>query len=143
MRPLPPPPTPFSDEGDSDLEPVLLASEGWADMDLIAPGDTDGDGRPDLAARDRANGDLWVYRGTDEHGDWLTDVADQVQAGSSFTVAANPLITSPGDADHSGHFDLWYTRSSTNTLHAYLDVGTDAKRKLDLPGDWTGHRAIS
>ncbi|MFF8545928.1 FG-GAP-like repeat-containing protein [Streptomyces albidoflavus] len=128
---------------DSDLEPVLLASEGWADMDLIAPGDTDGDGRPDLAARDRANGDLWVYRGTDEHGDWLTDVANKVQAGSSFTVAANPLITSPGDADHSGHFDLWYTRSSTNTLHAYLDVGTDAKRKLDLPGDWTGHKAIS
>ncbi|MEU7372961.1 hypothetical protein [Streptomyces albidoflavus] len=128
---------------DSDLEPVLLASEGWADMDLIAPGDTDGDGRPDLAARDRANGDLWVYRGTEEPGDWLTDESRRVKAGSSFTVAANPLITSPGDADHSGHFDLWYTRSSTNTLHAYLDVGTDAKRKVDLPGDWTGHRAIS
>ncbi|WP_374112809.1 FG-GAP-like repeat-containing protein [Streptomyces sp. MNU89] len=128
---------------DSDREPVLLASEAWAEQDLIAPGDTDGDGRVDLATRDRATGDLFIHQGADEYGDWLTDESNKIQAGTSFTVAANPLITSPGDADHSGGFDLWYTRSSTNILVAYLDPGTDHKRKVELAGDWTGYQAIS
>ncbi|WP_437032902.1 VCBS repeat-containing protein [Streptomyces sp. enrichment culture] len=128
---------------DSDREPVLIGSEGWATMDLFAPGDSDGDGRVDLGARDRSTGDVHVYRGTSDDGDGLTDHTAKIQAGTSFTPASNPLLTSPGDMDGSGAFDLWYTRSSNNTLVAYLDLGTGNKRKVEMTSDWTGYQSLS
>lgn len=128
---------------DTDREPILIGSTGWADMDLFAPGDTNGDGRVDLGARDRSTGDVYIYHGTSDDGDGLTDHTTKIQAGTSFTPAANPLITSPGDADGSGAFDVWYTRSSTNVLVAYLDLGTASKRKVEMTSDWTGYQTIS
>ncbi|WP_244904979.1 FG-GAP-like repeat-containing protein [Streptomyces prasinopilosus] len=128
---------------DTDREPILIGSAGWADMDLFAPGDTNGDGRVDLGARDRNTGSVYIYRGTSDDGDGLTDHTTKIQAGTEFSPAVNPLITSPGDADSSGAFDVWYTRSSTNILVAYLDLGTANKRKVEMTNDWTGYRAIS
>lgn len=128
---------------DSDREPVLIGPSGWENKNILAVGDTDGDGRVDLGTRDRSTGDLYVYRGTSDEGDGLTDEVTKIQAGTSFTPSANPLITSPGDANHSGGFDLWYTRSSTNILVGYLDPGTDHKTKVEMTGDWTGYQALS
>ncbi|MFG3589487.1 FG-GAP-like repeat-containing protein [Streptomyces sp. NPDC047990] len=128
---------------DTDREPILIGASGWQNRDILAVGDTDGDGHVDLGVRDRSTGDLYVYRGTSSDGDGLTDEVSKIQAGSSFTPAANPLIASPGDADHSGGFDLWYNRSSTNILVAYLDPGTDHKTKVEMTDDWTGYQAIS
>lgn len=130
---------------DLDREPVLIGDDNWANMDLFAPGDTDGDGHVDLGARDRTTGALYIYRGTGEDGDGLADQSQRVQAGSSFTTAANPLITSPGDADHSGFFDLWYTRVSGGaaTLIGYRDPATDHKAKVEMKQDFTGYTTIS
>ncbi|WP_443052413.1 FG-GAP-like repeat-containing protein [Streptomyces sp. JV176] len=130
---------------DTDREPVLIGTDGWKNMDLFAPGDTTGNGRVDLGARDRTTGDIFIYRGSGDNGDGLADHSTKIQAGSQFTVAANPLITSPGDADHSGAFDIWYTRKTdgTSSLIAYLDLGTDRKTKVPVAGDWTGYQTIS
>ncbi|MGW6775002.1 FG-GAP-like repeat-containing protein [Streptomyces sp. NPDC055037] len=130
---------------DTDREPILIGADGWKDMDLFAPGDTNADGRVDLGARDRTTGDIFIYRGSGDDGDGLADQSTKIQAGSQFTVAANPLITSPGDANHSGAFDIWYTRKTdgVSSLIAYLDLGTDHKTKVPVAGDWTGYQTIS
>ncbi|MEV8346463.1 FG-GAP-like repeat-containing protein [Streptomyces niveus] len=130
---------------DTDREPILIGTDGWSGHDLFAPGDTNNDGRVDLGSRDRATGDVFIYHGTGDEGDGLADRSAKVQAGSQFTVAANPHITSPGDADNNGAFDIWYTRKSDGvmSLLAYLDLGTENKRKVPVTGDWTGYETIS
>ncbi|WP_232788968.1 FG-GAP-like repeat-containing protein [Streptomyces odonnellii] len=135
----------FDNRLDTDREPILIGSDNWGRQDLFAPGDTNGDGRVDLGSRDRTTGDVFVYHGTSDDGDGLADQTTKVQAGSQFAVAANPLITSPGDADHSGAFDIWYTRNTDGaaSLIAYLELGTENKTKVTVAGDWTGYQAIS
>lgn len=130
---------------DTDREPILIGTDGWSGHDLFAPGDTNNDGRVDLGSRDRATGDVFIYHGTGDEGDGLADRSTKIQAGSQFTIAANPLITSPGDADNNGAFDIWYTRNTdgVTSLLAYLDLGTENKRKVPVAGNWTGYETIS
>jgi hypothetical protein len=53
--------------------PVALGT-GWNGYDaLVGPGDVDGDGRPDLLARDHAKGGLWLFSRTDS-GAWRRPV---------------------------------------------------------------------
>ncbi|WP_121717140.1 FG-GAP-like repeat-containing protein [Streptomyces sp. E5N91] len=43
----------------------LIGARGWNSMNaLVGMGDTNGDGRPDLYAREAATGKLWLYPGT-------------------------------------------------------------------------------
>ncbi|MFF5451220.1 FG-GAP-like repeat-containing protein [Streptomyces sp. NPDC012950] len=47
----------------------LIGSGGWNAMNaLVGPGDTNGDGRVDLIARERSTGRLWSYPGTASGG---------------------------------------------------------------------------
>ncbi|WP_327411438.1 FG-GAP-like repeat-containing protein (plasmid) [Streptomyces sp. NBC_01281] len=128
---------------DTDRDPILIGPDSWKDMDLFAPGDTNGDGRVDLGARDRNTGVLYIYRGTGDDGDGLADQATKLQTGSNFTVTGTPLITSPGDADHSGKaFDLWFTRSD-NALWKYLDISSGSSTLSKVSDGWDGYQAIS
>ncbi|ATL32943.1 FG-GAP-like repeat-containing protein [Streptomyces formicae] len=128
---------------DTDREPILIGADGWKNMDLFAPGDTNGDGRVDLGARDRTNGDLYVYRGTSDDGDGLADHAAKLRTGTNFGTTAVPLITSPGDADGSGRaFDLWFTRKD-NTLWRYLDISSGHSVMSKVGDGWEGYKAIS
>ncbi|MFE0173688.1 FG-GAP-like repeat-containing protein [Streptomyces sp. NPDC059002] len=129
---------------DTDREPILIGQDGWQNMDLFAPGDTNGDGRIDLGARDRTTGDLYVYRGTGDNGDGLADQAAKIRTGHNFGTTGVPLITSPGDADGSGKaFDLWFTRSD-NALWNYLDIGSGSGTGMSKVSDgWKGYQAIS
>ncbi|MFH8484003.1 FG-GAP-like repeat-containing protein [Streptomyces longisporoflavus] len=128
---------------DTDREPILVGPDGWKDQDLFAPGDTNGDGRVDLGARDRATGDLYVYRGTSDDGDGLADQSAKIRTGTNFGTTSIPLITSPGDADGSGRaFDLWVTRSD-NTLWRYLDISSGSSTFSKVSDGWEGYQTIS
>jgi hypothetical protein len=128
---------------DTDREPILIGPDGWTDMDLFAPGDTNGDGRVDLGGRDRTTGDLYVFRGTGNDGDGLADQSTKIQTGRNFTPTGIPLLTSPGDADGSGKgFDLWITRSD-NALWTYLDIGSGTSALSKISDGWEGYQAIS
>ena len=57
-------------DGAGRLSGTRTIGTGWQSFTaLVAPGDLDGDGLPDLLARDKA-GTLWLYRG-DGKGGWL------------------------------------------------------------------------
>ncbi|MER7969131.1 FG-GAP-like repeat-containing protein [Streptomyces sp. NPDC096080] len=128
---------------DTDREPVLIGTDGWKNMDLFAPGDTNGDGRVDLGARDRTTGELFVYRGTSDEGDGLADHSAKVGTESNFTASGVPLVTSPGDADGSGKgFDLWFTRSD-NALWWYPDLGTGTGSPTKVSDGWGTYRTLS
>lgn len=128
---------------DTDREPILIGPDSWRSMDLFAPGDTNGDGRVDLGARDRTTGNLYVYRGTGDDGDGLADQAAKVKTGANFTTTGTPLITSPGDANGSGKaFDLWFTRSD-NALWNYLDISSGSSTMAKVSEGWQAYQAIS
>nr|WP_248503571.1 FG-GAP-like repeat-containing protein [Streptomyces sp. D2-8] len=128
---------------DTDREPILIGPDSWRNTDLFAPGDTNGDGRVDLGARDRTTGNLYVYRGTGDDGDGLADQAAKVRTGANFTTTGTPLITSPGDANGSGKaFDLWFTRSD-NALWNYLDISSGSSTMAKVSEGWQGYQAIS
>jgi hypothetical protein len=128
---------------DVEKEPVLIGDNTWATMDLFAPGDTNGDGRVDLGARDRATGAVYIYPGAGDDG--LPDLSQAVKISPTLTTTANPLLTSPGDADHSGAFDLWYTQvnGSTTKLISHRDPATNKAVKAEMPADFASFRAIS
>lgn len=75
---------------DSDRDPILIGNDGWQNMDLLALGDTNGDGRVDLGARDRSTGDLFSYRGTGDNGDGLADQASRLRVGLNFGATGVP-----------------------------------------------------
>ncbi|WP_203607318.1 hypothetical protein [Streptomyces sp. SID11385] len=128
---------------DTDHDPVLLGDNTWANTDLFAPGDTNGDGHVDLGARDRTTGDVYIYPGTGNDG--LPDLAHGVKVPTTLTTTANPLLTSPGDADHSGAFDLWYTQvtGSGTKLVGHRDPATGKSTKVEMPADFAPFRTIS
>ncbi|MEV0444563.1 FG-GAP-like repeat-containing protein [Streptomyces spectabilis] len=132
------------DRLDTHREPILIGADGWKDIDLFAPGDTNGDGRVDLGARDRTTGDLYVYRGTGDDGDGLADHATKIRTGRNFTPAGAPLLTSPGDADNSGKsFDLWFTRND-DALWNYVDIASGSGSSMSKVSDgWKGYQALS
>ncbi|MFD5125709.1 FG-GAP-like repeat-containing protein [Streptomyces sp. NPDC058385] len=127
---------------DTDREPILIGPDSWQNMDLQAPGDTNSDGRVDLGARNRATGELYVYRGTGDDGDGLADQSAKIVTGLNFGTTSIPLITSPGDADNSGHYDVWITRSD-NALWIYTELGTGNGALKKVSDGWGGYQTIS
>lgn len=72
---------------------------GWQSMNaLVTPGDFDGDGRPDLIARDTA-GTLWLYPGNGSGG-YLA----RKSIGTGWQIYTQ--LISPGDFDGDGKSDL-------------------------------------
>ncbi len=97
--------------------PVLLSTGDWRDLDLIAPGDTNGDGLADLWARDRQSGKLYQYpsrKNTAGKGDlaaFANPVTDNA-IGVGLNPAVYPTVGSSGDFASDGIADLWALNSS-------------------------------
>jgi hypothetical protein len=82
---------------------------------IISVGDWDGDGRNDLVARDRSNGDLWLYAGNGTGG-----FKTQRVIGSGWGIF-NALV-GPGDWDGNGTNDI-LARRSNGDLYLYPGDG--------------------
>jgi len=88
------------------------------------------DGNPDLIARDRANGDLWLYPGTGDGG-----LPYRVRIGTGWNSMRN--IVSIGDFNHDGTYDLLAVESATGKLFLYPGVGTSFPVRVQVGSGWT------
>ncbi|GLW11740.1 hypothetical protein Misp01_68680 [Microtetraspora sp. NBRC 13810] len=88
--------------------PAVLGASGWADNDVIMPGevtpDVNGDGTPeeagvtDLIARNRTTGEVWLHPGTHDAAGAYTLAPRRAYGVGGWTVASRPTFTSNGNA---------------------------------------------
>jgi hypothetical protein len=115
--------------------PVLVSASGWNGVTVVAPGDLNGDGLPDLLLRDDATGGLSrVYgapsavAGVLDPTSWGASDA-RVAVGTGPTAAVYPVLASSGDITGDGIPDLW-GRAANDTVTGWPGVVSG--------GDWTG-----
>ncbi|QES51439.1 hypothetical protein DEJ50_29945 [Streptomyces venezuelae] len=103
---------------DELADPVLVGDEIWAGTTLMTPGDTDGDGLPELWARDEATGDVNEYRSRKDASGNLDisaygDPATKTRIATGLSLSAYPRLGSNGDFENAAtgarHADLWGT----------------------------------
>lgn len=98
--------------GPSFLPGSTVVGSGWNGLDrILAVGDFDRDGHPDLVARRAVDGALLLYRGTGTGG-----VRSSVKIGSGWS--GFDTIVGPGDLDGDGLGDL-LARAPSGALHLY------------------------
>jgi VCBS repeat protein len=103
-----------------------IGASGWASLTLTAPGDANGDGRPDLLARDTTTGKLYLYRGQ-ANGSF----SNRTEYGAAgWTLTNRPLLAGGNNVS-----DLWAT-AGDGTLKFY--AGTSAANPTDGPQTQVG-----
>ncbi|MFB7589758.1 FG-GAP-like repeat-containing protein [Streptomyces sp. NPDC056169] len=100
---------------------LSIGDKEWAGYDVLTPGDTDGDKKADVWARDRATGAVKQYRsqGTQHLGTDPTTLD-----GAPAAVADRRLLLSAGDANGDGAPDLWSTRTAGTAENLEFLPGT-------------------
>ncbi len=102
---------------------------GWSVMNaIVGAGDVNGDHHPDLVARNKATGALWLYAGNGKGG-----FANGVSLGGRDN--AYSLLTSPGDWNGDGHPDLLAVDKAAGTLIMFAGNGSG----YGTPGAIGGH----
>lgn len=116
--------------------PRRQVGSGWGGFRLlVAPGDLDGDHRPDLLAVNGA-GVLLLYRGK---GDGTVFPSRQVGTGWG---QYNTLV-GPGDWDLDGRVDL-LARNAAGQLFLYSGTGTGSLRpRRQLSGSWAAFTVLA
>ncbi|MFF9474746.1 FG-GAP-like repeat-containing protein [Streptomyces roseolus] len=119
----------------------LVGSGGWNSMNaLTGPGDTNGDGRVDLYAREASTGKLWLYPGTASGG-----LGARKLVGTGGWNVMTTLL-SVGDFTGDGKPDLAAIArrpvlepEHADELRTYRGLGTGALAAWDyLDRDWWG-----
>ncbi|MYW06740.1 VCBS repeat-containing protein [Streptomyces sp. SID3343] len=107
-------------------EPVLIGSSGWDSMTLAAPGDVNGDTYPDLWARDKNTGELFLYPGVEQNS-----ATAGIGLGGSHRVLIDsglPGTTTPHlvatDANNDGTSDFWsYQNTGDGSMYVTWGSG--------------------
>ncbi|MFI0822871.1 FG-GAP-like repeat-containing protein [Streptomyces roseolus] len=102
--------------------PMGARPAGWQSADVLAVGDVDGDGQPDLVGRS-VNG-LYLHRGSVGVHPTLPRSA-VVLGGTEWAPAALPEILAPGDVNGDGRADLW-ARAADGQFCQFLSAGAAA-----------------
>jgi hypothetical protein len=98
----------------------LSATGAWANMTaIVAAGDLNGDGHPDIVGRDRA-GTLWLYPGNGS-----TALGTPEQLGATGAFAGMTAIQGVGDFNGDGHADL-LARDAAGDVLLYPGNGTSS-----------------
>ncbi|MFI6417908.1 FG-GAP-like repeat-containing protein [Streptomyces sp. NPDC050842] len=101
---------------------VQIGSAEWAGYDVLTPGDTVGDVKADVWARDRATGEITQYQG---QGTQDLGTSPTVLGGTgTATVADRRLLLSAGDVNGDGTPDLWSTRTAGTAENLEFLPGT-------------------
>lgn len=137
----------FPGDGKGGIGAGRTIGSGWGGYSqLTGVADFDGDGKPDLVARQTATGALWLYRG-DGRGGWLRRAA----IGTGWQGLSE--VVSVGDWDGDGRPDLIARNDPTGRLYLFrgnglggwagvriIGYGWGGYSQLAGPGDWTGDR---
>jgi GH25 family lysozyme M1 (1,4-beta-N-acetylmuramidase) len=107
----------------SGLNPGVPVSAGWSGFKaIIAPGDMNGDGKPDLLAEDY-DGNLIFFAGTGRTGvggEWSSGFGSGVPVSAGWNGFSS--VVGVGDMDGDGHPDLMAT-SADGTLSFFPGTG--------------------
>ncbi len=100
--------------------------------EIVRPGDFDGDGIPDLLARNKTDHDLYLFSGTG-----TGTVHSGVDISNNWS--AMDQLSTPGDFDGDGHNDLIARNTTTGALMLYRGNGAGGFAGTSTIGTgWTG-----
>ncbi|MGW1937926.1 VCBS repeat-containing protein [Streptomyces goshikiensis] len=75
----------------------IIGASGWKDYTILAAGDQNGDGIKDILARNKVDGNLYLYPGQFTNG--VYDLGDRTVYGAGgWQSSIRPLVTSSGNA---------------------------------------------
>jgi murein DD-endopeptidase MepM/ murein hydrolase activator NlpD len=128
----------YPGNGRGGFLPRVRIGRGWQVMDrIVAPGDVDGDRHPDLLARERATGALWLYPGNGRGG-----FGTRVQVGRGWQIM--DALVGVGDLDSDGHVDLLAREPATGTLWRYPGNGRGGwKPRVRIGTGWNVMDALA
>ncbi|MFD3663475.1 FG-GAP-like repeat-containing protein [Streptomyces sp. NPDC058659] len=121
-----------------------IGSGGWNAMNaLVGPGDTNGDGRVDVIAREKSTGKLWFYPGTASGGLGARKLIGSGGWNAMDTFLAVGDTTGDGRPDLAALTNSDYAidgnRGNPGWLVGYRGLGTGAFAAGELTnGDWWG-----
>ncbi|PKQ27319.1 MAG: hypothetical protein CVT64_02510 [Actinobacteria bacterium HGW-Actinobacteria-4] len=121
----------FPGIGDGRLSHAQPVTSAWSHVDAImAAGDIDGDGNPDLFTLDQSTGHLRLHYST-APGQWAE--GGTLVASDWLESSVNGWITS-GDWNNDGKFDLIYRSPSSGRLYYRLGNGDGTFQPAQLLG---------
>jgi len=89
---------------------------------IIAVGDIDGDGKPDIIGAYTGGNIISILRNTGTVG---SITSSSFAAAVTFTVGSSPLGVAVGDLDGDGKVDIAVANQSSNTVSVFRNTATN------------------
>ncbi|MFD5769955.1 FG-GAP-like repeat-containing protein [Streptomyces sp. NPDC127049] len=116
--------------------PYTLVGAGWGAYDVLtSPGDVNGDGYPDLVARQASNGDVYFYGGTSTH-----TLKARVRIGTNWKLYRK--LVGAGDLNGDGRGDLLGVDSAGVLWRYYGTASGGVTARVKVGGGWGGYTAL-